>query len=284
MTRLDHNRALSQLAEQDRASRSPSIQRLTIWGNHSATQYPDIFHAEIAGKHGRRGRRRRGLARRTRSSRPSPSAARRSSRRAARRRPRRRPTRRSTTSTAGSTARRTATGPRPRSSSDGSYGVPEGLISSFPVTSVRRRLGDRPGPGGRRLLPRPHRRVGGRAGRGARRGPGPRPHLTGVRPRRPRPDLSDSRSSPVAKIKVQNPVVELDGDEMTRIIWSVHQGPADPSRTSTSTSSTTTWASSTATPPTTRSPSTRPTPSRSTASASSARPSRRTRRGSRSSA
>ena len=32
----------------------------------------------------------------------------------------------------------------------------------------------------------------------------------------------------MAKIKVRNPVVELDGDEMTRIIWSVHQGAADP--------------------------------------------------------
>ena len=37
------------------------------------------------------------------------------------------------------------------------------------------------------------------------------------------------RRGPVAKIKVENPVVELDGDEMTRIIWAVHQGPADPS-------------------------------------------------------
>ncbi len=37
--------------------------------------------------------------------------------------------------------------------SDGSYGVPEGLISSFPVTSRRHVLVDRPGPGHRRLLP-----------------------------------------------------------------------------------------------------------------------------------
>lgn len=49
MTRLDHNRALSQLAKKTGASVS-DIKRLTIWGNHSATQYPDIFHAEIAGK------------------------------------------------------------------------------------------------------------------------------------------------------------------------------------------------------------------------------------------
>jgi malate dehydrogenase len=49
MTRLDHNRAISQLARKTGAAVS-DIKRLTIWGNHSATQYPDIFHAEIAGK------------------------------------------------------------------------------------------------------------------------------------------------------------------------------------------------------------------------------------------
>src|SRR5690606_40804635 len=45
MTRLDHNRALSQLAAKQNVSVS-DIKQLTIWGNHSATQYPDIFHAE----------------------------------------------------------------------------------------------------------------------------------------------------------------------------------------------------------------------------------------------
>ncbi|WP_069171081.1 malate dehydrogenase [Streptomyces griseus] len=49
MTRLDHNRAISQLAARTGAAVS-DIKRLTIWGNHSATQYPDIFHAEVAGK------------------------------------------------------------------------------------------------------------------------------------------------------------------------------------------------------------------------------------------
>ncbi|WP_165989895.1 malate dehydrogenase [Streptomyces sp. YIM 98790] len=49
MTRLDHNRALSQLSGKTGAPVS-EIRRMTIWGNHSATQYPDIFHAEIAGK------------------------------------------------------------------------------------------------------------------------------------------------------------------------------------------------------------------------------------------
>jgi malate dehydrogenase len=49
MTRLDHNRALTQLARKTGAPVA-EIRRLTIWGNHSATQYPDIFHAEVAGK------------------------------------------------------------------------------------------------------------------------------------------------------------------------------------------------------------------------------------------
>jgi len=49
LTRLDHNRALSQLAAKT-GSTVNDIKKLTIWGNHSATQYPDIFHAEVAGK------------------------------------------------------------------------------------------------------------------------------------------------------------------------------------------------------------------------------------------
>ncbi|MCQ4212540.1 MULTISPECIES: malate dehydrogenase [Streptomyces] len=49
MTRLDHNRALTQLAKKT-GSTVADIKRLTIWGNHSATQYPDIFQASVAGK------------------------------------------------------------------------------------------------------------------------------------------------------------------------------------------------------------------------------------------
>jgi malate dehydrogenase len=49
MTRLDHNRALSQLANKTRTSVT-EIQKLTIWGNHSATQYPDLSHATVGGK------------------------------------------------------------------------------------------------------------------------------------------------------------------------------------------------------------------------------------------
>ena len=49
MTRLDHNRALSQLAAKTGAHVN-DIKRLTIWGNHSSTQYPDISHALVGGK------------------------------------------------------------------------------------------------------------------------------------------------------------------------------------------------------------------------------------------
>jgi malate dehydrogenase len=49
MTRLDHNRAVAQLARKLSVPVS-EVRRLTIWGNHSATQYPDVFHAEAAGK------------------------------------------------------------------------------------------------------------------------------------------------------------------------------------------------------------------------------------------
>ncbi len=49
MTRLDHNRAVSQLAARvDKPV--TSVTRMTIWGNHSTTQYPDLFHAEIDGR------------------------------------------------------------------------------------------------------------------------------------------------------------------------------------------------------------------------------------------
>lgn len=49
MTRLDHNRALAQLAGKT-GSHSSRIRRMTIWGNHSSTQYPDLHHAEVDGK------------------------------------------------------------------------------------------------------------------------------------------------------------------------------------------------------------------------------------------
>ena len=49
MTRLDHNRAISQLASETGAH-STDIRCMTIWGNHSSTQYPDLHHALVGGK------------------------------------------------------------------------------------------------------------------------------------------------------------------------------------------------------------------------------------------
>ena len=49
MTRLDHNRAMTQLAQKAGVPVS-EVKKVTIWGNHSATQYPDAYHAEISGK------------------------------------------------------------------------------------------------------------------------------------------------------------------------------------------------------------------------------------------
>lgn len=48
MTRLDHNRASAQLAQKT-GKHVSTVSRLTIWGNHSATQYPDIYHATVDG-------------------------------------------------------------------------------------------------------------------------------------------------------------------------------------------------------------------------------------------
>ncbi len=49
MTRLDHNRAMSQIA--DKAGKTINeVKQMTIWGNHSATQYPDIHHSTVDGK------------------------------------------------------------------------------------------------------------------------------------------------------------------------------------------------------------------------------------------
>ncbi|MCX7803131.1 MAG: malate dehydrogenase [Meiothermus ruber] len=49
MTRLDHNRAISQLAARLKVPVS-EIKKMTIWGNHSLTQYPDLFHCEVGGR------------------------------------------------------------------------------------------------------------------------------------------------------------------------------------------------------------------------------------------
>lgn len=48
MTRLDHNRAMAQLANKT-GKHSTDVKNMIIWGNHSATQYPDIHHCTVAG-------------------------------------------------------------------------------------------------------------------------------------------------------------------------------------------------------------------------------------------
>jgi len=49
MTRLDHNRAMTQIARK-LGSTVAGVKKMTIWGNHSTTQYPDLFHCEVDGK------------------------------------------------------------------------------------------------------------------------------------------------------------------------------------------------------------------------------------------
>jgi malate dehydrogenase len=49
MMRLDHNRAIAQVAKKTGAAVS-DVTNMTIWGNHSATQYPDVFHAQVKGQ------------------------------------------------------------------------------------------------------------------------------------------------------------------------------------------------------------------------------------------
>lgn len=49
MTRLDHNRAMSQIAEKTGKTVN-DVTHMTVWGNHSATQYPDLFHTKVEGK------------------------------------------------------------------------------------------------------------------------------------------------------------------------------------------------------------------------------------------
>jgi malate dehydrogenase len=49
MTRLDHNRAVTQIAQKLDAQVT-DVKKMTIWGNHSTTQYPDLFHCEVGGR------------------------------------------------------------------------------------------------------------------------------------------------------------------------------------------------------------------------------------------
>lgn len=133
LTRLDHNRAISQLAAKLGVPVT-EITKMTIWGNHSATQYPDLFHAEVGGKNAAEAVgdqdwlentfiptvAKRGAA--IIEARGASSAA-------------------SAASATIDHARDWALGSADGDwvsmavPSDGSYGVPEGLISSFPVTT-----------------------------------------------------------------------------------------------------------------------------------------------------
>jgi malate dehydrogenase len=133
LTRLDHNRAISQLAKKTGA-KVTDIKKVTIWGNHSATQYPDIFHAEINGKNAA------GVVNDEKWIADDfiPTVAKRGAAIIDAR----------GSSSAASAASATVDAARdwllgtPEDNwvsmaviSDGSYGVPEGLISSFPVTT-----------------------------------------------------------------------------------------------------------------------------------------------------
>jgi malate dehydrogenase len=132
MTRLDQNRAMAQVAQKTGAL-VDQIKNITIWGNHSATQYPDLFHAEVDGKNAAElvGQdwiekpfiptvQQRGAA--VIEARGASSAA-------------------SAANAAIDHMHDFALGTAPGEwvsmgvCSDGSYGVPEGLISSFPCTT-----------------------------------------------------------------------------------------------------------------------------------------------------
>jgi malate dehydrogenase len=134
LTRLDHNRAISQLAQKTGAAVT-EIKKMTIWGNHSATQYPDLFHAEVGGRIAAEvvddqdwventfipTVAKRGAA--IIDARGSSSAASAAS---------------ATIDAARDWLHGSAEGDWVSMAvrSDGSYGVPEGLISSFPVTTA----------------------------------------------------------------------------------------------------------------------------------------------------
>ena len=132
LTRLDHNRAIAQLARRTGASVA-EISRVTVWGNHSATQYPDLFHAEVGGKNAAETVGDQDWLENT----FIPTVAKRGAAIIEAR----------GSSSAASAASATVDAARdwllgsPEGDwvsmavrSDGSYGVPEGLVSSFPVT------------------------------------------------------------------------------------------------------------------------------------------------------
>ena len=131
MTRLDHNRAITQIAARLEVPVT-DVKRMTIWGNHSVTQYPDLFNCKVGGKSAAGLVKDRAWIRKT----YVPTVAKRGAAIIAARK----------LSSAASAANAAidhmhdwAIGSAKRDwvsmgvPSDGSYGVPEGLISSFPV-------------------------------------------------------------------------------------------------------------------------------------------------------
>ena len=176
LTRLDHNRAISQLAAKLGVPVT-EIRKMTIWGNHSATQYPDLFHAEVGGRNAAEAVgdqewladtfiptvAKRGAA--IIDARGASSAA----------------------SAASATIDHARTWVQRHAR--GRLGVDGGALRRLlrragghhlllPGHREGRPLGDRPGPRHRRLLARQDRRLGRRARRGARRRQGPRPDLS----------------------------------------------------------------------------------------------------------
>jgi malate dehydrogenase len=132
MTRLDHNRAISQIAQKLDAPVT-DVRRMTIWGNHSTTQYPDLFHCEVGGKNAYEAVGDHGWVEGT----FIPTVAKRG---AAIIEARGASSAASAASAAVDHIRSWALGTPDGDwvsvaiPSDGSYGVPEGIISSFPVT------------------------------------------------------------------------------------------------------------------------------------------------------
>ena len=134
MTRLDHNRAVTQIAARLQVPVT-EVTRMTMWGNHSVTQYPDLFNCKVGGKSAAGLVKDRAWIRKT----YVPTVAKRGAAIIAARK----------LSSAASAANAAidhmhdwALGSAKRDwvsmgvPSDGSYGVPEGLISSFPVVCV----------------------------------------------------------------------------------------------------------------------------------------------------
>ena len=138
---------------------------MTIWGNHSATQYPDVSHLEIDGKPAStRPGQVPGWKRP--SSPPCNNAARRSSRPGAPPPRHRRRLRPSITCATGRWAAKTVTGSAWRVPADGSYGIEPGRDLFVPGDLQERQVVHRAGPGHRRFQPQAHGRHGCRTPRG----------------------------------------------------------------------------------------------------------------------